>query len=383
MPTPLNEDVHILHRVIEALYASATGIDSWDVFLRELYESFPGTKVALISNQIAENSDCRVLHHGYDGALAEEYSNYYHTINPWNPIVANLDLLAPATSDTELPSSSFSNSEFYTDFIERVGEIESAVGVKIFDDSRTYSFLNLHYGTRSSGYYNELLPSFIQLLAPHLQNAIAISSAKNVGSSPLTTISGLVHQFTEAAFLLDPRGAVIEMNDRGQALVDHGSIVSLESGDRLHVLDVNSSALLRRRLQSSTVTPVRLTRHGRPPGIAWKFLEFLYAPVESRLGWLPPGGKWIIALFDASYATDLAAHTGSRFGLTHQESNVARALMRGLTARETGTALGISYHTVRQHLKAIFAKTSTSRQAQLVATLAGTLDSIEEGDDSE
>lgn len=57
------------------------------------------------------------------------------------------------------------------------------------------------------------------------------------------------------------------------------------------------------------------------------------------------------------------------FSLTRQETRIAAALVDGLTVKEIANAFGVSSETVRQHLKAIFAKTNTHRQAELVSLL--------------
>jgi DNA-binding CsgD family transcriptional regulator len=53
-------------------------------------------------------------------------------------------------------------------------------------------------------------------------------------------------------------------------------------------------------------------------------------------------------------------------GLTFAEAEVLGRLTSGLRLAEIGDELGVSIETVRSHLKAIFAKTGTSRQADLV-----------------
>lgn len=372
--------MHRFGTIIESLYATSLGLDSWDSFVKTLHDSFPGTKTALISDQLERPGGCRVIQHGYDDRDADSYVNYYSKINPWTPHVAKSNVLLPILSDDILPSSTFRDTEFYYDFIDKVGDIESAAGIKLFDDRITFSFLNLHYSTSMSGAYNRILPNMLSALSPHLQNAVELSRRLNLSSYPRHSVSGIVNQFEEAAFLIDPRGSVIEMNDHGCALLDQTLFASLVEGERLHIFNPTARAILKRRLATPLITPVSTSRAGRRSA-AWRFLEFLYSPLDARIGWLPPGGKWMIALFDVTHFNESVRPAENKIGLTHQEANVARALMTGLTAKEAATALGISYHTVRQHLKAIFAKTKTNRQAQLVAALAGVFEPIENSQD--
>jgi DNA-binding CsgD family transcriptional regulator len=59
------------------------------------------------------------------------------------------------------------------------------------------------------------------------------------------------------------------------------------------------------------------------------------------------------------------------FGLTAAETRLALIVGRGLSLETASETLGVSRETVRNQLKSIFAKTSTHRQSELVALIAG------------
>jgi DNA-binding CsgD family transcriptional regulator len=59
------------------------------------------------------------------------------------------------------------------------------------------------------------------------------------------------------------------------------------------------------------------------------------------------------------------------FDLSPAESAVAKLIGEGTSIDDAGSMLGVARETVRHHLKAVFSKTGTSRQAELVALLAG------------
>ena len=56
----------------------------------------------------------------------------------------------------------------------------------------------------------------------------------------------------------------------------------------------------------------------------------------------------------------------SHFGLSPAEARLALRLVAGETLRSAAVKLGIGYETARTHLKNIFDKTGTCRQAELV-----------------
>jgi DNA-binding CsgD family transcriptional regulator len=57
------------------------------------------------------------------------------------------------------------------------------------------------------------------------------------------------------------------------------------------------------------------------------------------------------------------------FGLTPAEARLALHLVAGETLRSAEAKLGITYETARTHLKNIFDKTGTCRQAELVVVI--------------
>jgi DNA-binding CsgD family transcriptional regulator len=57
------------------------------------------------------------------------------------------------------------------------------------------------------------------------------------------------------------------------------------------------------------------------------------------------------------------------YALTPREQEITRAVARGLSNQEIGAELFLSPHTVRDHLKAIFAKVGVSSRGELVAKL--------------
>lgn len=61
------------------------------------------------------------------------------------------------------------------------------------------------------------------------------------------------------------------------------------------------------------------------------------------------------------------------FDLTPAEARVARAICAGETVEQIASGLGITRNTVRIHLRRVFAKTGTHRQAELVRLVAGTI----------
>jgi DNA-binding CsgD family transcriptional regulator len=63
------------------------------------------------------------------------------------------------------------------------------------------------------------------------------------------------------------------------------------------------------------------------------------------------------------------AHLCQIYGLSRAEARVVALLARGYRLDQVADALGVAYETVRKHLKQVFGKTGTARQAELVRLL--------------
>jgi DNA-binding CsgD family transcriptional regulator len=86
------------------------------------------------------------------------------------------------------------------------------------------------------------------------------------------------------------------------------------------------------------------------------------------------GVQVLVTIYEvAAAAGGLAERLRERFHLTPKQVELAEHLAAGRSLKEAADAMGIVGDTARDHLKQIFSKTGTNRQAALVALLA-TLD---------
>ena len=75
--------------------------------------------------------------------------------------------------------------------------------------------------------------------------------------------------------------------------------------------------------------------------------------------------------FEPARTSDLAPLLMRAWGLSARERDVAALAIGGIPSRDIAAALFISPHTVRDHLKSVFAKTGVNSRRDLAAALAG------------
>jgi DNA-binding CsgD family transcriptional regulator len=84
----------------------------------------------------------------------------------------------------------------------------------------------------------------------------------------------------------------------------------------------------------------------------------------------PSGGSGQIAVvIGPATSAQIAPLTIEAYGLTPREKQVTHAVARGLTNPDIAAEIYISVHTVRDHLKAVFAKMDVTSRGELVAKI--------------
>jgi len=94
----------------------------------------------------------------------------------------------------------------------------------------------------------------------------------------------------------------------------------------------------------------------------------MLAPVSALMPlWIGTGPRWLVFVFDlAAVALPSAPTLCKVLRISDREAEVALLLANGLDLRAVAERLGISLHTVRDHVKSVFSKTGARSQVDLV-----------------
>lgn len=209
----------------------------------------------------------------------------------------------------------------------------------------------------------------IERVIPHLQRAgqmaLRLAEARADGTLEAFELMRC------GGILLDETGSVLRMNARAQAhlgrgLMVMGRAVFTRHGPTNAALGTLIGSVLRPGPQSEAAVrrPVAIPRQDGSPLVVHaaplppvthdvfqraRAMLMVIDPDEGR----PPGG----VLMRQAY------------GLTAAEARLTDALERGLDLGEIARAHGVTVATLRSQLKAVFSKTGTNRQAELVNLL--------------
>jgi DNA-binding CsgD family transcriptional regulator/PAS domain-containing protein len=190
------------------------------------------------------------------------------------------------------------------------------------------------------------------LLASHARNAVELFEAGH-----------------KAAVVIDPFGRCLAINPAAEAML--GRDLMIVRG-RLTATDANSErqlqGLIAGALQARSLAelppPVVIRRESKRPLI----IDAVATP--SSLGKLDLGLQAVLLLTDLQpFEAGHADRLRRVFGLTAAEARLANQLAGGVTLAEASEQLSLSKETARTQLKAIFNKTRTNRQTDLVRLL--------------
>jgi DNA-binding CsgD family transcriptional regulator len=83
------------------------------------------------------------------------------------------------------------------------------------------------------------------------------------------------------------------------------------------------------------------------------------------------GARALLVLSDLNKPSGIQPHVLEQtFGLSPAEARLAALMATGISPERAAERLGLARATVRNQLKAVFAKTETHRQSEIVALLS-------------
>lgn len=275
----------------------------------------------------------------------------------------------PILTDQDLFSAEeLEHLPFYSDFLGRSG-FRWFAGSVLGESGGATVTLSVDRRTERGPFTKDDIAR-IQHDLPHVRRAAHLSVR-----SRLAYAEGIIdsmERFDCGAVLIDRLGRVIRLNSKAETYLRHDlQIVS----SRLRSPDRASNKSLQELIEANIVpviggippplTPVLLHRPGDLPLVVSSF------PLARQASDVFQGARSLLLINDPSEYRPIARDVlQEMFRLTPAELRVAAALLRGLDTQQIGAEHQVGAHTIRYHLKSIFAKTGTSHQAQLVSLLA-------------
>ena len=222
--------------------------------------------------------------------------------------------------------------------------------------------------TPAQGEFVEREKQALALLAPCLNAAASLT--RMLAESSLRTSLNLLDRLSRPALALGRAGTVIDVNAAAAALFDDdfriraGALVVRDERAAGEIQRACGQARLTFGSDTTTPEPIVVRRTGRLP------LILRPLALDGAAGSFVLGARLLVTVTDPEAAPLPSSELlRSVFRMTGSEARLANHLAAGLSLQQAADVSGITSETARSQLKAVFSKTETNRQAELVALL--------------
>lgn len=362
--------------LIETIYRTVSEPGAWQELLRDLV-AVTGSRSArlLVMNRAATRVRTSIKLN-IDDCYHRQYVEHYVNTCPWRPELRYMrpGRLYSTYMHFSCPQQEFYRTEFFNDWA-RPQNIHHGVCGTVYRDSAT-SVQLLIQRTRGQGYYTDDETAFINDLIPHIQHSILIAGqlapSRARGEAIAIAAGGEPLPF----LLLDRSLRIIYLSPGAEKLVDGSPWLEVRN-NRLLLTDELRNRRLRKLLRECLAAAetrtfpasggtLAVARPGAPD------LRLLVRPVHPDVKMLvgPPSSYVAVYLYDPAIRVGID-HERLReiYALSEAEARVAAAMVETPDTAEVAKHCAISLHTVRSHVKTIFAKTGTHSRADLMKQL--------------
>ena len=362
--------------LIEHIYSTVADSGAWDSFLRELVACTNSRSARLLVMNTDATCVLSSLKCNIDDSYHRQYTEYYVNACPWRPelMQKSSGRLYSTYLHFNCRQADFCRSEFFNDWA-MPQDIHHGVCGTIYEGAGRKVQL-LVQRTSGQGHYTEQDTAFFNDFVPHLQHAFILAGQIAGRSVRTEAITMAAEGPTLPYFLLDFSLHPIYLSPGAEALISTDSPLTLANG-QLRLADAVQNQGLQRLLRNCHTAADSRTFHSaggmlEVPRANRSSLQLLVRPIHPDIPALTitPAGYVVVYVYDpeARIAVDHELLV-SLYGLSEAEIRVAVAMLATPDPAEVAKRCYISLHTVRSHLKAIFAKTGTQGQADLMKRL--------------
>jgi DNA-binding CsgD family transcriptional regulator len=364
--------------LIERVYAAAGDAAGWHDFLTDLFTSFHGSGAQFISHDFSSHRASVAVTAGFAPEDIRTYETQWSTFDPWacSPAVRQLPSGSVAVGEQLVSHADMIRTVFYNEFGRHIDVVRCITGTIEIGDRRV-SVLSVNRSEKRPPFGAEEA-ALLSHLMPHLQRGLQIHRRLAESLALADGSTRALDLLAHGILLLDSAGRVLFANRMAEEVLRARDGLTVRRKE-LFTARTAETPTLRALIASAIGTSSGdgtgaggLMLVGRPSGRAP--LRILVTPVARRhaMAGTEPCAACLFITDPERSPVPAAAHVQRVFGLSAAETRVAAALLDGESLERLADRLCISRNTARTHLRRLFAKTGTARQADLLRVLLGT-----------
>jgi DNA-binding CsgD family transcriptional regulator len=293
----------------------------------------------------------------------EELAGYWASI----PNLMTRPLDEPLCASRVLTRPVMIETRYYREWVRPQGFIDAAALMMLRERDRVGTIAMSRH--ESAGEITDQDLEVIELLAPHLRRAVAISDVLNMQTIKIGTFEGAFDLLQAGVLFADHDCKIIHANRSARAMLEKGSPIQSVHGELKTQLPQTTAAL--KKAVAVAMEPAIgrmgigvpvLQSDGDPAYI--HVLPLMTGDTRSRLE--PRATAALFVTVKDGGAGPPAEAIAAVSDLSPAEIRVLQRLLAGRAPAEVADDLALAMPTVRTHLANIYAKTGTSRQSDVI-----------------
>ncbi len=364
-----------LLQLISDIYDAALDPEIWSAVLTKIGFFVGGSAGGLFAHHASRRSGNVFYEFGTPPEFRQLYLEKYMTMDPMFGTYFVLDVGDVFSTSTIMSHDEFLQSRFYKECIGPQGWIDN-ICVYLDKTAEGHAGFALFRHERE-GLADEASRERLRLLFPHLRRAVLIGKVIEFKTAQAATFADAFDGLSAGTLFVNSSGRITHANAAAEAMIADGTVLHATFG-RLVTVDPDANRQLRDFFQAATNGDAAVGNKGvAVPLVGRDGERYVVHVLPLSAGARHSAGASYTAtaaLFvqKAALATrsppEVIAKT---YRLTPMEVRVLLAIVEVGGAPQVAETLGIGEGTVKAHLKRLYEKTATHRQADLVKLFAG------------
>jgi DNA-binding CsgD family transcriptional regulator len=358
-----------IEKVLDLIYDAAAENDLWPHVLTAIAD-LTGSEGGVMHGQ---SFAAQRVYFDFNGRLDEDCNRAYrerHMLNPWSRHMMSQPVGRLVLSDSLLDLTDLRSTAFYDEVLRPQDVAHNGMMTLAARDDFRAAFSMCRSARR--GPFDPDEQRLLEWLSPHLCRSVTLGFRIDGYLAMQQAAFNVLDRLADGVVVLDRKARVLFANASARRMTEEGSLrlhQSIGTYSPAHSQRLNE--LIRAALQGAAGGTMSL-----PRSHDGRLLTILVSAIHGKdLGRLSDAGvkDAAVLLFAIDPANRRSIPLGQimdAYGLTYAEARVALAASSGNTVLETAQSLRLSPNTIKTHLRRVFAKTATGRQAELAGLIA-------------
>ena len=370
--------------LIQILYEVSEDLDNWQRFLERLREITRSDAVIIRSANHATGQGYAPISAPYLPIQLKAYKELYHPaaielFQANNPLFVTPG--AVSTREVAISDEDFLASRLYREFFGPLGWFHFLNCV--FDKSGPVVHNLSLMRTSEQGPVSQDEVDLLRKLIPHMRRSMQIYRQLREVSACNRVLGEVIDCLPIGVLLANSDGRVFASNRTAQDLFAREAGLGLSADGQMRL----KPAQAERRLLSLIAEAAAVGLSGEGDSASHMIFERGGQRAPLSLMVFPAGGHRTELMSSEACAAIYVSDPDNRinpsesllrglYQLTRAEARLASLLVRGLTVEQAAERLKVTRNTIRTHLKRVFSKTHTKRQADLVSLMLSGVEAL-------